>query len=122
MTSILGTIKDAVGPDDGILALWIYGSAARGDDTADSDLDIAIIAKKAMPTVSSEEMHAKITQAGERLAFRPSILELTAADVLRLAEENDPWWVSVSRDALVIKGLRPADLVKAVRRKGVAAA
>lgn len=104
--AVLDAISGAAADDDAILAAWLYGSYARSQDTASSDLDIAIV----VPDDSGREVinrfRQRLHEAGERLFFRPSVVEISKADVERLCQ-GDPWWVTMENDATAVKGGTP---------------
>lgn len=89
------------------LAVWLYGSAARGEDTPSSDVDIAIIMNTGAEAKIREKLRDKITQIGDEFCFLASATILDEADVWRLYSEADPWWLGIVEDAQVIAGSRP---------------
>ncbi|WP_426213741.1 hypothetical protein [Mesorhizobium abyssinicae] len=46
----------------------------------------------------------------ERMGFTPSVVGLDLEDISRLARDDDPWWSSVVKDAIVLGGRRPEEL------------
>jgi hypothetical protein len=53
----------------------------------------------------------------ERLGFSPSVMmALKTDDVVRLTVQRDPWWTSITRDAVPLTGGHPEDLAAALTR------
>jgi predicted nucleotidyltransferase len=112
----------AAGP--GVLALWLFGSVARGDDRADSDVDLAFVAEPEALSRLADVIRDALVVPAERLGFSPSVVALATDDVVRLAAEHDPWWRTVTRDAVPLVGANPDDLaasLKAMASAGVTA-
>lgn len=93
-----------------VIAAWIFGSVARGEDRARSDLDVLLVAHEdevaSVQRASVDFLLAK----GETLSFSPSVNTLSMSDLRRLMENNDPLWKAFVNEALVISGPRPAHL------------
>ena len=92
------------------IAIWLYGSAARGDDAPLSDLDIVMIVKDdadVAPLVEAMRQRMEQTEARECVSI--SVIGLSARDVARL-ESGDPWWLTVREDAIPLVGPSPATL------------
>ncbi len=112
--SVFGALKMAVDRPE-VIAAWVYGSVARGEDQHDSDLDVALVVGDQGSDIVADAVRAQLSQDGARLGFSPSVVVIDMDDVLRLSA-GDPWWVNVAAEALAIKGRRPADLVALARR------
>ncbi|MEZ4226966.1 MAG: nucleotidyltransferase domain-containing protein [Polyangiaceae bacterium] len=62
-------------------AVYLFGSTARGDDKAGSDIDLAVVCH-AQPTPPVARLHAEVAGALERLFERPvEIVDLETAPV-----------------------------------------
>ena len=108
----LRTASEKCGGD--IIAVWIYGSVARGDDHAGSDVDIAVVAPERTAQQRVQRALIESLRAAEdRLGFVASIVVLTERDVLRLDRDGDPWWISLAAEAIAVLGQRPDELVAA---------
>ena len=109
--AILAGAKDAarsVGP--GLLALWLFGSVARGDDREHSDLDLALVAEPGSLPRLADAFRDRVTAMGETAGFSPAVVALGTDDVVRLSAERDPWWCRVAHDAVALIGERPEAL------------
>lgn len=100
----------AKGDGSRALAVWIYGSVARGDDHRGSDLDVAVVAKPTELARIVNRMREALREPGEKLAFVPSVVGIDTDDVARLSKAQDPWWARVVEDAIVVLGKRPEEL------------
>jgi predicted nucleotidyltransferase len=109
----VGTAAARSGP--GVVAVWLYGSVARGQDRAGSDMDVAVVAENDALRRVEETMRDELSGSEEELAFSASVLAVDIDDVTRLADANDPWWISVVRDAMPVVGDRPDALLARLR-------
>lgn len=115
--SILDSARSAAeSAGRGLVALWLFGSVARGEDLADSDLDLALVAEPEALSRLADGVRDGLVATSEVLGFTPSLVTLGTDDVVRLAAQRDPWWTGVTRDVLPLIGGRPDDLVAALRR------
>jgi len=94
-----------------VFSLFIYGSAARGDDGPESDLDIGLVARAENLAEVVEGVREALREPAERLGFLPNVVGLDFKDVRRLARDDDPWWKNIELDAIVLSGSRPENLV-----------
>lgn len=100
---------------EGIVAVWIYGSVARGQDGPASDVDIAVVAEPEALPQADEAMREGLASAEESLAFAASVVAVSTHDMLRLRDENDPWWTDAVQGTIPIVGMRPDELVSRLR-------
>ncbi|WP_234838760.1 nucleotidyltransferase domain-containing protein [Sinorhizobium meliloti] len=108
--AILDTLRQTA-VNKTIHSLFIYGSAARGEDGPDSDLDVGLVAHANHLSEVVESVREELRQPAERLGFLPNVVGLDFEDVRRLSKDNDPWWEHVKQDAVVLFGKRPEDSV-----------
>lgn len=101
-----------------IHGMWLYGSVARREDKAGSDVDIGLITRPEDLTEIVEAVRDYLREAGERLFFLPNVVGLDFNDVERMARDDDPWWKSSIADALVILGKHPEDVAQDILRRG----
>lgn len=100
--------------DKRIMAAWLFGSVARGEDTCDSDLDIAIVVAAGPTDVDTiaDMVRDLLREHEERFGFTASIVPIPLADLRRLASERSPLWSDLLRDARVLKGSLPERIVR----------
>lgn len=96
---------------DELVAIWIYGSTARGVDIATSDIDIAIVVKADQGLAALEAVQKELREPADRLFYKPSIVMLDEAGILRLDDENDGWWKAVRQDFVKVMGEAPENLL-----------
>jgi predicted nucleotidyltransferase len=113
---ILETIKQAtVSP--GIVAVWVFGSVARGEDKMGSDLDVALVIDAPGSDVDqiADAVRDRLLMQTRRLGFSPSVVAVAPADLHRLKAERARLWSDLVRDGRVLKGAAPGDLLGACR-------
>jgi hypothetical protein len=110
-SKISDTIKSAAAQaQPGVLAVWLYGSVARGVDRADSDLDILVIAAPPERQRIVDFIRDTLLKPGSKHGFNASVVGIEPTDVRRLAGDHDPWWGSASADAIVLFGASPQEI------------
>lgn len=105
--AILSAVKEAADASKDIIAIWLYGSVARAEDSERSDVDIAVAAQKGKAAAVRESFAKRLEIAETRYCFHPSIVAIDTEDIVRLASFVDPWWTTLSRDAVALKGDNP---------------
>lgn len=94
------------------LGLWVYGSVARGEDTATSDVDVALcVANPSVLDVQTEELREAAAEIGERQRVAISVISFTAGDATRLAHEDAPIWRGIVQDGFPLAGRSPEAVV-----------
>lgn len=86
-----------------VSAAWLYGSVARGEDSPDSDLDIAVLVRAQSV---ADQLREDLMPLEDRQYLRISLTALTPKELAALPED-DPWWSAVARDSRVLKGPAP---------------
>lgn len=86
-----------------VSAAWLYGSVARGEDTPDSDLDIAVLVRS---RAVADQLREDLARLEDEQRVRISLTALTSSELVALAKD-DPWWADVLRDGRVLKGPPP---------------
>jgi predicted nucleotidyltransferase len=83
-------------------AVVVFGSVARGEARADSDIDLAVIAP------AGWEGRAELQQAvSERLGNSCDVVHLTSEDFSRPPEDREPVVAEILRDGLALVGALP---------------
>lgn len=118
LDDIRAVVNDASSASHGsVLALWLYGSVARGDDGPRSDLDLAIVfEEESRVDASVHAIRQRIEALETRACISISVLGLSTADVRRLAG-GDPWWETLRADAVPLLGVAPDSLAERVGRR-----
>lgn len=99
-------LRDGLTAQKQIRSAWQYGSVARGTDEPRSDMDVALVLTEDRLDASRQVRDA-VQALGDRLGVHISPVVLSPLELAKLAP-SDPWWLEVSRDAKVIKGVSPA--------------
>jgi predicted nucleotidyltransferase len=118
---LLHRISEAVGSwRPAPLALWLFGSAARGEGTADSDIDLLIVRPSAT-NGDDQSWRRQSDDLSERVSAWSGndcqILEYSSAELSALVKADDPLVEELRREAIVIAGRPPLEVLRANRRK-----
>lgn len=104
--------------DPAPLAVWMFGSVARGEDQPLSDVDLLLVVRDDSTT---ERDAGLLRQEMDSIAgahgITISVVPVSARDVERLARTKDPFWAELLRDALPLQGRSPEDLLASLKRK-----
>ncbi|ARO29063.1 nucleotidyltransferase domain-containing protein [Rhizobium sp. NXC14] len=108
---ILAAVKECASLfGDKVVAAWIFGSAARREDNASSDLDVALIADTPdIQTIQNGSIDF-LAAKGKELSFSPSVNTLSITDLKRLRQSDDPLWKAFLNEGLVVLGPRPESI------------
>jgi predicted nucleotidyltransferase len=93
------------------IAVWMFGSAARREDRADSDLDLAVVGPPEHVLEQAESLEDALLEMAESSAIQPSIITLTPDEVRRHAAGRTGFWQSTERDFFPIFGPMPSGVV-----------
>jgi predicted nucleotidyltransferase len=83
-------------------AVIVFGSVARGEARADSDIDLVVIAPEAWDGRADLQQ-----QVLERLGNDCDVLHLTREDVARAPKDREPVVAEILRDGLAVVGTMP---------------
>lgn len=120
--AVRGSIRDVAEHVDP-LAVWVYGSVARGQDRIGSDLDLLLVVEEdADAERVADEFREHVSEVGKAHRIPISVVAVSGADVLRMARTEDPFWREVVSDAEPLHGPGPEGLVSRLKRLQRAAA
>jgi DNA-binding transcriptional ArsR family regulator len=95
------------------IAIWLYGSVARGEDRPGSDIDLAILS----PTGHASALEMALTDAVAPFVSNPttrlSMIGMTREDIRRMKRRRERLWKEIQRDAIPIFGPAPAEALRA---------
>lgn len=91
-----------------IAAVWVFGSAARGTDTPDSDIDVALVTYADPPSPSADAYREELARVAPEWARRVSVVTLTPKQARLAAKERTRFWREIERDAVVVDGDAPS--------------
>lgn len=115
---MLTAVRKVLEENDAVVAAWLYGSVARGEDRPRSDVDFAVLLKSA-------EAEPMVREALEFLAHKLyakfSVVCVTEAE-LKAGKVGVNWWGNVLREGLQLKGKQrtPPGLPKLTNKKAPA--
>ena len=111
---LLESIREKlIGRGTAVRAAWLYGSVARAEDMARSDLDIALLVSSSRV---ADQVREDLMTLEDEQQVRISLAALTP-DELAALPDDDRWWSDVVRDARVLKGASPEAAKRQVSRK-----
>ena len=99
-------------------ALWMFGSAARGDGSAASDIDLLAV-RSSNVDGDDPTWRAQIDRLAERVSAWSGndcqIVEYDGEELTALVEAGDPLIESLRRDGIVLAGRSPLDVLRRTR-------
>lgn len=114
-------IRSEVQPwDPPAVAVWLFGSAARGEGAVDSDIDILVVRPD---TVDEEDpgWRAQVARLSDRVTAWSGnacqILELRRAEVMENARSRHRLSADLRRDAVPLGGELPSSLLGRVEKR-----
>lgn len=116
--AVLVAVRQAAGRlDPAPWAVWLYGSVARGEDDVASDIDIALVTAAKDYGAQADALRDAVSRTRAAGADRLSVITMGPADVRRAVRENAPFWDNLTRDAVVLLGDAPADVLERIKRR-----
>lgn len=112
--NLLTTVRQALEGNDAVVAAWLYGSVARGEDRPRSDVDFAVLLKSA---AAESKVRDAFELIQHKLYARFSVVCVTEAE-LKAGKVGTDWWGNVLREGMQLKGRpRSTPPVAKFRRK-----
>ena len=103
-------LKTLLARQAGVLAAWLYGSVARGEDEPGSDVDVALLVEQ---RAAADRVRTELHELELRYGVHFSVVDLTRRD---LQEAEPTWWANVCKDGRTLKGAPAAELAAALHR------
>lgn len=119
---LFGALRSAAFPiSESVAALWVFGSAARGTDAPDSDIDVALVTYDDPPSLSADAYREELARVAPGWARRVSVVTFTPRQARKAAKEKTRFWRELERDAVVLDGDAPGVFSRQARtRRNVA--
>jgi predicted nucleotidyltransferase len=95
-------VEQAVAP--GVQAVLLFGSIARGEAAADSDIDLAVIADREWQ--GQGQVHLEDT-VRSRLGNNCDVLAFTPSEFTKLAHDGEPVVSDILRQGIALIGSKP---------------
>lgn len=96
-----------------LIAAYLYGSVARGQDRPDSDLDILIIMEaEDCVSIVTHAMREALREPGERIGFLPSVIGLSLDDITRCMRDAQSSWRGALQGVVIVTGKDPIGLAR----------
>lgn len=94
-------------------AVWLFGSAAREQTREASDVDLLVVGDDHGDERSWSEQLARLAESVRMWSGNDcELLEYTQPELRELGSAGDPLITSLRRDAIVIFGARPRDVLR----------
>ena len=101
-------------------ALWLFGSAARGEGTANSDIDLLVVRPS---TIGGDDptWRRQLDGLAERVSAWSGndcqMLEYSSGELTALVDADDPLIEDLRREAIALVGRPPQEALRMTRRK-----
>jgi predicted nucleotidyltransferase len=92
-----------------IIAVWLYGSVARREEKAGSDVDILIVAKEASVSAVRDELSDLLLPLSE-WSMPISVVGVSPKDIEHMATSAPKNWERIRKDAVVLAGKAPQEV------------
>lgn len=91
------------------IAIWLYGSVARGEDDPNSDIDLAVLSPEGVMSRHERELSEALWPFLGEVANRFSVIAMSPADVRRMKRQKQKLWANIRRDAIPLYGPAPSE-------------
>jgi len=93
------------------VSVWMYGSVARGEDTAASDIDLAVISNEqnaeALASIIRDALEEEVTDPSLQI----SVISLTSSGISELDDRASEVWNQIQEDAITLFGSPPEAVI-----------
>jgi len=117
-TQLLEDLRATLRSHKAVVAAWLYGSVARGQDEPRSDMDVAVIVR-GEPGPVGEALRAAVRPLEDREGVVLSIVALSLPELAARARRTR-WWQELVRDAKPLKGSTPERVLAQRQHKVIA--
>jgi DNA-binding transcriptional ArsR family regulator len=97
------------------LGAWIYGNVARGGDTPNEDVEVALVAADEDVTTPVGRLQEVLGPIQDVQRVWISVIGLSPSDVRRLSA-GDRWWTKATRPHVKVFGKGPEELAEELAR------
>lgn len=97
------------------LSVWVYGSVARGEDSPDADLEVALVAGDDDVDTAVDRFREMVGPLQDVQRVWISVVGLSRGDVRRLAA-GDRWWTGATDPSVPVFGRPPEELARELHR------
>lgn len=112
--NLLKAVRRLLAANDAVVAAWLYGSVARGEDRPLSDVDFAVLLKSA---AGESQVREAFESLEKELYAKFSVVCVTKAE-LQTGKVSPQWWGNVLREGMQLKGEpRDAAAFSSLRKK-----
>ncbi len=87
-------------------AIWLYGSAARGEDTAGSDVDLAVISYEGDAKLMAQTIRDSLEKVTDP-SIAISVVSVSGRGLSEYDEPDNKVWEQIQMDAITIFGSPP---------------
>ena len=94
------------------VAVWLFGSVARGEDRPGSDIDLAILSPEGQSSRQEQELVDALVPFMGELTSRMSVIAMTRSDIRRMRKTRDKLWTELERDGVPLFGRAPSEAVR----------
>jgi len=92
------------------VAVWLYGSVARREDSAGSDVDFMLIIKEEDSIQDVAESFQDMLLFTSAWSIFPSVVVLYAGDIKEFIKGQPDKWTSLKEDAITLFGSTPVEI------------
>jgi len=92
------------------IAVWLYGSVARREDSAGSDVDFMLIIEQEDSVQDVTESFQDMLLFASAWSIFPSVVVLSVGDIKELIKGQHARWTSLNEEAITLFGSTPMEI------------